>query len=267
MKNLLSGRTAALVKKDFGEIWHEKSIRTPMILIPVLAAVILPFAFLFIALLSPQKETAVEFAAMQSLLPQKLSHYDVRQTVFYLALELVMPMLFLLLPLLTGAMCSSVFFAGERERGTMETILYTPMDAKKIGRVKWISSSVVAMLITLASFVILTLICAVGDIILNIRFFLDIPWLITVFLLAPLLTVMAVVVTANYSSRCPKQKEAYKISTVLALPVVVFYVLPFMGIYRISAGVLLILTLLFLLADIVLIRNCEKNFTVEKMLN
>ena len=266
MKRILNGREFSLIKKDFGEIWNERGIRVAIILIPVLVAVVIPIAFLILTLMSPQMDGGQELAALKALLPESMKDYTEQQGIFYVALDLVLPMLFLMIPIMTGAMASSVFFAGERERKTLETLLLSPMPPQKIGRIKWISSTVIAVLITFASFFLFTLISAVGDIILEIRFFMDLSWIITVFLLSPLLAILSVLITALYSETCGKQSEAYKIASFLYFPVVLLFILQFAGFYKITEPVLLIVGAVLLIADVVMFKVCEKRFTAEKFL-
>jgi ABC-type transport system involved in multi-copper enzyme maturation permease subunit len=266
MKKLLNHQETSLIKKDFMEIWSEKNVRIVLILTPVLIAIVIPLAFLLMAMLSPEEIRGAEYEALRSFLPDNLASYHVRQALFFVAMDQVLPPLFLLIPILTGAMASSVLFAGERERGTMETLLLSPLPAKTVGRIKWMNSTGISVLITAASFLLMTIIGAVGDIILNVRFFLDGSWMITVFILVPLLTAASVLATAFSAKKYRRQREAYKICAFLTLPLILFYLLPFTGIYQISWLALLLFSGAVLVADICLIRICEKDFTIEKMM-
>lgn len=256
---------AALLKKDFYEIWSLRGIRLLLIVLPLLVSVILPVIFLLVILLIPigGAESAVR---LLSLIPASDFEYGIREGLFCLVTDRICPMLFLSVPIIISAVTTSSCFVGERERGTIETLLLTPLSPKRLARTKLSGCMMLSLLVTVLSFILFTVAASVGDILLKIPFFLNAEWLITLFLLAPLFALLSALCVLYFSGHEQRHDQAFRTSSFLMFPVVFMYTLPFAGLYQLNPIVLLFLSLFLLCLDFVLLVSLPHRFTAEKLL-
>ena len=163
---------SALLKKDFGEIWSQRGVRLLLILLPLLIAIVLPVAFLLFILLMPigGAGSAVQ---LLTLIPASDFHYGLREGLFYIVTNRICPMLFLSIPILSAAATTASCFVGERERGTMETLLFTPVSPRRLARIKLSGCLILSLITTFLSFLLFTIAASVGDVLLGIPFFLN----------------------------------------------------------------------------------------------
>ena len=64
-----------------------------------------------------------------------------------------MPLYFLIIPIMAATVMSATSFVGEKEKQTLETLLYCPLSLKQIFRAKVLASFLLSMLVSGISFV------------------------------------------------------------------------------------------------------------------
>ena len=129
----LSAAERAVIRKDFREVWDSKMARTTLLLVPLLLVVLIPVVFLVITINVPAGGVNGVDQIMKMLPPEERS-FNVRQGSFYMMTNTMFPMFFLMIPLMTSSVSAASSFVGERERGTLETLILTPMTLPKIFR-------------------------------------------------------------------------------------------------------------------------------------
>ena len=255
----------ALIKKDFNEIWHVKMVRTTLIVVPLCMVLFLPLLFLFVVALVPIEELN-GIDQMLRMLPSNYTGFTDQQGLFYMATNVVSPMFFLLVPLMSATVSAACSFVGEKERGTMETLLLTPMSVRSIFKAKVLSCMLLSAMTTLVSFVLFAAVASVGDITLKIPFFFNWNWFILLFLLAPALTALGVEFMVLVSGKSKSYMESVQISGYLVVPLILLFVGQFTGLFQINAVLLLIVALVILVADVVLYLIAARRFTAERLL-
>ena len=132
---LLSKPEQTLVKKDFGEIWNTKLVRATLLAVPICLVVLLPIVFLAMVFLVPMDQVN-GVGQMMKLIPEQLKGLSFQQSMFYMMTNIVSPMFFLMVPLMTSTVSSANSFVGEKERHTMETLLLCPLKVRQIFKAK-----------------------------------------------------------------------------------------------------------------------------------
>jgi ABC-type Na+ efflux pump permease subunit len=255
----------ALAFKDFGDIWNNKSARSALILVPLFMAFILPILFLVLLLHAPLKNmNGVD--QMLRLISDQAAGLDQRQGIFYLMTNMICPMLFLMIPLLSSCVASARSLVGEKESGTLETLLLTPLSARKIFKAKILGCILLSALITAISFVVFSIVIAVGDMILSMPFYLNWNWVVLVFLLSPTIIFFGAVFMALISVGRNKYTELIQTSGYLVLPVVLLFTLQFTGLFRVKTALLLFTSGVLFLVDVLLCFLAVRRFTPEKLL-
>nr|WP_319487898.1 ABC transporter permease subunit [uncultured Caproiciproducens sp.] len=262
---LISSAEHAVVNKDFGEIWNTKMARNTIIVVPLIMVLFLPIMYLVMIFFIPSEQmNGVD--QMMKLLPQEAAHFTIKQGMFYIMTNVVCPMFFLMIPLMVSSVSAACSFVGEKERGTIQTLLLTPLSIKSIFKAKVLSCIILSGISTAISFIVFSVVISAGDILLNMPFFLNWNWLVLVLLLAPGVTVFGVVFMVLVSGRSKSYMESIQTSGYIVLPLVLLFVGQFTGLFQLNALILLIIAACLLVADFLLWFVAARSFTPEKLL-
>ncbi|HBQ46690.1 MAG TPA: ABC transporter [Ruminococcaceae bacterium] len=255
----------AVIKKDFREIWDSRMARGTVLAVPLVLVVALPIVFLvMINTVPPSGMNGVD--QMMRLLPAQARGLSPRQGMMYLMTDLLFPAFFLMIPLMASSVAAASSFVGEKERGTLPTLLLTPMSVKRIFHAKTLGCVLLSAIVTAISFVVFAVIVSVGDILLGLPFFLNWSWLALILFLTPAVTVFGVVFMVMVSARSKSYVESVQTSGYLVLPIVLVLIGQLAGLFRLSAWFLLVAAAAVWAADALLWALSGRSFTPEKLL-
>ena len=111
--------------------------------------------------------------------------------MFYTMINMMAPMFFLMIPLMSATVTASSSFVGEKERSTIETLLLTPMTVRQIFRAKVEMCVRLSLLVTGISLALFAVTIVVGNFLLDMPFWFDWAWVVLIVLLAQLLQCLA----------------------------------------------------------------------------
>ena len=262
---LVSSAEQAVVNKDFGEIWNTKMARNTLIALPIIMVVFLPVMYLVMICFIPTSQMNGVNKMLQ-LLPTEAKNFTVQQSMFYIMTNVVCPMFFLMIPLMASSVSAACSFVGEKERGTIQTLLLTPMSLKSIFKAKVLGCIILSGISTAISFVVFTIVISVGDIILKMPFFLNWNWLVLVLLVAPAVTVFGVIFMVLVSGRSKSYMESFQTSGYIILPIVLLFVGQFTGLFQLNAIIFLMIAAGVILVDFILWVVAARSLTPEKLL-
>ncbi len=255
----------ALMRKDFAEVWKTPMLRNTLLALPAILMVVMPVMFLLVAYFAPMEQMN-GMDEILALLPEKAQNLNERQMMFYTMTTMMAPMFFLMIPLMSSTVTASSSFVGEKERGTIETLLLTPMTVRQIFRAKVEMCVRLSLLVTGISLVLFAITALVGNVILEMPFWFDWSWVVLVVLLAPALTVFGVVFMVLVSGRSKSYMEAMQTSGYVVLPIILLFIGQFTGLFVLGAVVLLVVAAVVILLDAFLFRMASGLFTAEKLL-
>ena len=129
-------------------------------------------------------------------------------------------MYFLILPALIPLAIAAYSIIGEKEQGSLEPLLATPISDLELFLGKALSSVIPALILTWGSFGLFLAVSIplVGGI---PPYVLTGPWIAAIFGLSPLLSLFSVGVTLLVSSRATDARAAYQISSFAIIPAIV----------------------------------------------
>ena len=263
---LLTEPEKAVVRKDFSEIWTVPMVRNTLIAVPACMVIVLPVVYLVLILTVPTGQmNGVE--QMLQLMPKNLrDDFNLRQSMFYLMTNLICPMFFLMIPLMASSVSAACSFVGEKERGTIETLLLCPVKVSSIFKAKVIGCVLLSMLATAISFAAFAIVIAAGDILLKMPFFLNWSWLVLLLLFSPALNVFGVIFMVLVSGRSKSYLESMQLSGYVVLPLVLIFVGQFTGLFQLDAVLFLFISVALAILDAVLGLVASRSFTPEKLL-
>lgn len=262
---MINSKQQAIIKKDVQGIVANKRYFYMLLLMPLLFSVVLPSVFVLIALLTPTSSN--DFQQLLVAMPEELRQGDLGITIVQTIFNSVLPMFFLMIPIMTATVMAASSFVGEKEKNTLETLFYSPLSVKQIFQAKVYSSFVVSFVITLASFVIMLLVVQLEVFFLRGTLLaLSISWAYILLLLVPSITLVSITLIVKGSAKSQTMEEAQQRSGFLIMPLVLFMVGQFTGLFLISSWALLLAGVLLLGVAIALLRGSMQSFTYEMLL-
>lgn len=253
-----------LVGKDLGAIWRNKGTRALLMLLPVVLIVVLPLAYSVTISFLPTEDALYlpkEIAAMVG----GLDGYGPRRQWMAAFTSLLCPMLFLCVPIVCSVTAAARVFVGEKEGGTLETLMLSSMDVKSLLHAKVTCCTLLSVAISLLSFLAFAIAVSVADILMGAPFFFNLEWLVCLVLLMPLTALFSVVFVSWELPRVHSVGEAMQTMGYLMLPLLLLYLIQFTGVFRITVPLLLGIAALLAVLSVVLFNITSRNFQPERL--
>jgi len=175
-------------------------------------------------------------------------------------------LLFMLLPVIVPVTIASYSIVGEKTSHSLEPLLATPITTTELLVGKMIAACVPAIAATWAAFAIYA--GAMWFMVSEEVFKLAMApmWLVAVFIVAPLMSLMAVSAAVLISSRVSDPRAAEQLSAFVILPIILLLIGQSMGLILIDARMILLLGVLVLVLDVILVTMSVKLFQREIIL-
>ena len=266
----------AIAKKDWIEVRQNKYAWIPMLIIPLIFVVVLPLVFTLVipALqVNPQdvisSDQDIEFFVDR--MPESLSRYidfdKPMESMIVIMLGFMLAPMFLILPLMYSTVIASESFAGERERKTIEALLYTSASDADLLLGKLAVAAIPALAVTWLGFAVYTLILNIAPFAYFQRIWFPLPtWWPLIFWITPAVVVFGIALTVIISARVQNFLGTYQSSSSVVLLVVALFAGQMSGVLYLSVGVEMIIGLLIWVADAILAVYAVKSFNRKSLL-
>ena len=250
----------AIIRKDFRGVAANKQLFTSLLVVPLVLTVLLPSIFMLAFTFAPEDP---DVQKLLELLPPAARGL----TVAGLLLNFILPVFFLIIPIMTASVMAASAFVGEKEKRTLETLLYCPLSVGQIFRAKVMASFLLSMLVSLISFCAMLAVVELEAFFLMGRFLTPgVTWLIVLLLVAPALSLIAVTLIVRGSAKARSVMESQQSAVFLILPLVLLVAGQFTGVLLLSPWVLLALGAVCALLAWLLLKKCVGRFTYETLL-
>lgn len=261
----MNAKQLALIKKDVRGITANKRLLMVMLVVPLVLTIVIPSVFVFVTVLVP--EASSDFQTLLNMLPITAQAGDPKQLLLGLVLNKIMPAFFLLIPIMASSVMAASSFVGEKEKHTLETLLYSPLSLKQLFQAKILAGFSVGMMVSFLSFAAMLLVVEAEMLLLTGAGMLpDISWLIVMLLIAPAVSLVAIAITVRGSAKAETVEEAQQRAVFLVFPILALVIGQFTGIIMVSAWMLLGLGIVLALLAALLMRGAVGKFTYEKLL-
>lgn len=224
---------AAIIKKDLKVIRKNKSLVMSFIILSLVFFVVMPGLSALIpgivngvgGDLFDLSDLEKLLAKMPPVLQQELSGLNMSQKVTKYVLVYMMAPMLMLMPILIASTIAADSFAGEKERKTIEALLYTPTTDRELFLAKLLSSWLTAIAITLAGF---GLYIIVGNTAawpqMQRIFFPNAMWLVLIIWVVPAVIGLGISVMVLASARAQGVQDATQVGALVTLPIIgLFY--------------------------------------------
>ena len=263
----------AIVSKDLMVVRRSKPVMLPILLLPVVVLVLAPIGVIFAAQHeTTARETIQEFDRFLDQMPAGLREaVDGRETdgekMIVVTIIYFMAPLYLIIPLMIAAVIAADSFAGEKERKTLEALLYAPMPDRELLVAKILSSWIPAVAVGLVSFVVYgVLVNIVAWPVMGEMFFPTLMWVVLALWVAPAVAGLAQGVMVLVSSRVNTFQEASQLGGLIVLPVILLVVGQAAGVIYFSTRVVVLVGLVIWGINAALLKLALDRFQRERLL-
>jgi ABC-2 type transport system permease protein len=238
----------AIVRRDLLAVVRSKGVMLPLILVPVIMMVILPAAMGRFGPAMSQLPGANMGDITQFLeqMPESMlaryEGYTSDQLMIVFTLVYMFAPMYLIMPLMVASVVAADSFAGEKERNTLEALIYTPTTDLELFTGKVLSAWVPALLVSLVGFVLYGLSVNISAWpTMQEIFFPNATWLVLVFWVAPGAAALGLGATVLVSSRVNSFQEANQIAGIVVLPIVILVIAQASGVMYFSLALTVVL--------------------------
>jgi ABC-2 type transport system permease protein len=252
----------ALARKDLKEVRLNKVAWIPAALVPMVIILLLPLACILApTLITPATGTAATSNGVQTLtnlvptgMVKELHGLNEAQKWVVFSTGFVSAPMLLLLPLMFSSIAGADSFVGERERKTLEALLYTPASDGELFLGKVIASVVPALLLTWMSFIVYAVVVNLaGWHIMQRVWFPTAEWWPLMLWVAPAIATLGMAAAVLISSRVNTFMEAYQLTGSLVVIVLALVIAQVTGVLSLNVPVTILVGVAFWAVDAVLV--------------
>lgn len=251
----------AIAQKDIRAVTTDSRVWLGLVLLPVLFGIIFPTVAVGLLRLFPVSspdllkllETFTKASGGQ-LAGEWQSMPSVNHQLIRLFLDYFLAPIFLMIPVINSMMIASNSFVGEKERRTLETLLFAPIDIKSLFAGKVLASFLPSYAVTVGSFFICgILVDAIAYPMFGALVFPSWNWIWLVFWVAPLFSIMTILFCAFVSARVKTFQQAQSVGGLVILPIILLIGGQAAGLILLSPAVLAIAGGLLLIGNVFLL--------------
>jgi ABC-2 type transport system permease protein len=265
----------AIIRKDLKVVSQNKGVVTPVIIISLVLFVILPWVVALIPVMMQSIGIADDIMndvqwlidLMPMGLQQEFAGYDQFQRFVIYILVYMMAPLFLMVPLYISTVIAADSFAGEKERKTMEALLYTPTTDQELFVAKLLSSWLTAAAVALVGFLLYAVMVNLATWSQMSRILLpNTMWLVLIFWVVPAVPGFGLGIMVLISARAQGFQDAYQMGNIVVLPVLFLAVGQVSGAMSFSVTAMFLIGLVVWLLDGLLIWLSSRSFHRGRLL-
>jgi ABC-2 type transport system permease protein len=256
--------------KDIKAAFSSKKIWVPMIMVALIICIVVPafisyFGIHFDLAGSSGKDIEKPINAFIKDFPND----EMRNTLaalptlgykfVYFFLTFMMIPFFLMVAIINSMVASANSFVGEKERNTLETLLFAPISIKDMFLGKVLASLIPTLGITFAAFIFTFIIVNVITYpYFKVILFLNSTWMMLMFWVIPLLVMFNIILNILISAKVKSFQEAQQFGGLLVLPIVGIVISQASGLFFLSPFTLFLIGAGLLGANLLLIKLVTK---------
>jgi ABC-type Na+ efflux pump permease subunit len=261
----------AIIRKDLKVVLQSKAVLIPLIMVPLLILVIMPgIGGILLANADSDSEAITDFqreaGAFYDNLPdninERIEGYDNEvQRITYLIFNMFFPPMYLLLPTMVANVIAADSFAGEKERKTLEALIYAPVTDRELYLAKLLGPWVAGMAVGLLGYLAFALVVTVTTFsFMQEVFILEWTWLLLTVWVTPAAAGLGLGAMVLVSSRVSTFQEAYQLGSMVVIPLLLLLFGQLGGLVYVSPLVVILVGLLLWLITLVLIWYGARTF-------
>jgi ABC-2 type transport system permease protein len=249
-------RIRALLVKDLRETFSTAQLVMPLIIVPLVIVIGYPAAFLIAIRVTPDAVDGLKgfISGFPASAVPAIPGLTAAGRAAFIGVVYLFSGFFLIVPVMVSTVIAANSFAGEKERRTLEGLLYTPLTDAELVVGKIAASFLPAVGFTWVCFGIYTAIVDVLGMPLVGRIFFPTPnWWALMVLLVPAVSLLVISVVVLISTKARGFQEANAIGGSIVLPIIGVVAAQASGLMVLSAPVIAAVSLAFAILDALLL--------------
>jgi ABC-2 type transport system permease protein len=211
----------AVVAKDLTAIRRSKGVLIPMILVPALLLVVLPFFVGMAARSAAAPDVGGILRSVPEGVARPILELPERERLVVLVNGYLLAPLFLIVPLMVASVLAADAFAGEKERKTIEGLLHLPIAERHLFYAKVLGAFIPAVTVSWVGFGMFAIVANVTAWPVMHRVFIPTKlWLVMIFWVAPAVAGLGLGVMVRVSARAKSAQEANQLGGAVILPLI-----------------------------------------------
>jgi ABC-2 type transport system permease protein len=255
----------AILWKDLTAVRRAKAVILPMMIVPGLLLVALPFVLTLIAV-----QTTPDVANALGSLPGNMAEPILKlprnqQAIMLIDGYLLAPM-FLIVPLMVSAVMAADAFAGEKERKTLEHLLHLPVTDRELFIAKVIGAFLPSVLVSWVGFACFVVVAnATAWPVMHRVFVPTSLWLVMIGWVAPAVATLGLGVMVRVSARTRSTQEANQLGGAVILPLIFLALGQSTGLLLVDLPIAIGLGAVVWLIGLLLVRGGIRRFTRDRL--
>jgi ABC-2 type transport system permease protein len=244
-------QVSTVIRKEWEDARRNRTVLSVVIIVPLVMTA-LPVMMLFVMRRTPVKAQDMEELGRMLSNPifAGMNPIEAMQS----SIASFMMILFLMMPLMVPVTIAAYSIVGEKVSRSLEPLLAAPITTTRLLVAKGLAAAIPGIVmawICYVLFLIFARFLSASDRVF--AFFVDPMWLIAMFVLSPLLTIMAVNVGIIVSSRTSDPRSAEQLGSLVVLPLLVLLFGPMVGLIMLNSTTFWICSVVVALVDVGLI--------------
>lgn len=262
-------RVWTVARKDLLEVLRSRQALFPLIVVPLGLAVVIPGSILR-SLTGPDADGfATMLSALISGFPAGIAPADLdsSQLLVYAFSVFFMAPLFLLIPSISATVIGSSSFVGEKERRTIEGLLYTPITNRELVLGKILASLIPSIVISWTAFACYALIVNYyANPVIGHVFFPTASWVVLMLAMVPLIAFLTIALIVAVSGRSTSSQSAQGTSFLVVMPVIMLTIGQATGLLLFDVAVMWAVSGVLLIVNVVVFLAVARIFNRERIL-
>jgi len=260
----------AIIGKDIKEIKGNNMVLMPMIAVPILLGVVIPVV-MTILVFTIDVNMMNNAQMIERILPfySIPEHIDkTTEQILYVFLNFSFLPLFMVIPVMVSSILTANSVVGEKERNTLETLLYTPVTNREFIIAKLLGSFLPGAILSLLSFILYFISVNVISYTLAGYIIVNSPiWIPAMLLLSPALSILGLAFTLMVSIKAKSFMEAQQMSATIVIPIILLLIVQISGLVVFNTLYVTLFSIVLIIADYFLVTKITPRFDRERIIS
>jgi ABC-2 type transport system permease protein len=263
----------AIIQKDIRVALKNRGVVLPIIILPLVMFVFLPW----LSVLAPNEinmagnnleEVDQLIDMMPSGLQQEMAPYNMEQKMVVFFLVYMLAPMFILVPMMVSSVIAADSFAGEKERKTLEALLYTPTSDAELFTGKMLGAWLPALVVAAIGFCIYAInVNLAGWGTMGRIFFPNVMWIVLLVWVTPAVSALGMMAMVFASARAQGFQDAYQVGGLVVLPVILLMFGQISGVMYFSVGAVFLVGVAIWAIDAVLLWLASRQISRSELIS
>lgn len=254
-----------IISKEWAEVFKNRIVLFTVAFLPIIFLALPIITLVAMNSFEAEMASSMNTGEMEAFVGQLCDGLDEMSCTNLYMLNLY-TLMFMMVPVIIPVTIAAYSIVGEKTSRSLEPLLATPITTSELLLGKMIAACVPAIAITWVAFIIYAV--SVWFMVSEVVFRLAMApmWLAAIFVVGPLLSLLAVSSAVLISSRVTDPRSAEQLAAFVIMPLIVLLIGQSMGLILVDARMIFFLGVLVFVLDIVFVTLTVKLFQRETIL-